>query len=92
MGGRSRIKSGSDGCLPIRLWSFERIWKIRFFSLRAHVDPAFGRGEAFDSRLPRKVSKGQNHVTVPQTDTGGRGENPKVLERNLVKELGKMTP
>ena len=29
---------------------------------------------------------------VPQTDTGSRGENPKVSERTLVKELGKMTP
>ncbi len=28
---------------------------------------------------------------VPQTDTGSRGENPKVSERTLVKELGKMT-
>jgi hypothetical protein len=31
-------------------------------------------------------------VTVPQTDTGGRGEDPKALERTLPKELGKMTP
>ena len=31
-------------------------------------------------------------VTVPQTDTGGRGEYPKALERTLLKELGKMTP
>ena len=31
-------------------------------------------------------------VPVPQTDTGRRGENPKVCERTLVKELGKMTP
>jgi hypothetical protein len=31
-------------------------------------------------------------VPVPQTDTGSRGENPKVCERTLVKELGKMTP
>jgi hypothetical protein len=31
-------------------------------------------------------------VPVPQTDTGRRGENPKVFERTLVKELGKMTP
>ncbi len=30
--------------------------------------------------------------TVPQTDTGGRGENPKALERTRVKELGKMVP
>jgi hypothetical protein len=29
-------------------------------------------------------------VTVPQTDTGRRGEYPKALERTLVKELGKM--
>ena len=30
--------------------------------------------------------------TVPQTDTGGQGENPKALERTRVKELGKMVP
>ena len=30
--------------------------------------------------------------TVPQTDTGGQGENPKALERTRVKELGKMAP
>jgi len=42
--------------------------------------------------LPRKTSMRVFRVTVPQTDTGRRGENPKVLERTLVKELGKMTP
>ena len=31
-------------------------------------------------------------VTVPETDTGGRGEYPKALEKTLVKELGKLTP
>ncbi|GEQ64444.1 hypothetical protein VL4N_18840 [Vagococcus lutrae] len=31
-------------------------------------------------------------LPVPQTDTGSRGEHPKVSERTLVKELGKMTP
>ena len=31
-------------------------------------------------------------TTVPQTDTGGLGENPKALERTRVKELGKLTP
>jgi hypothetical protein len=31
-------------------------------------------------------------VTVPQTDTGMRGEYPKALETTLVKELGKLTP
>ena len=31
-------------------------------------------------------------VPVPRTDTGGRGENPKMIGRTFVKELGKMTP
>ena len=29
-------------------------------------------------------------MTVPQTDSGGRGEYPKARERTLVKELGKI--
>jgi hypothetical protein len=29
---------------------------------------------------------------VPQTDTGGRVENTKALERTRVKELGKIVP
>ena len=47
--------------------------------------------EGHDLTLPRKASS-QEKVPVPQTDTGRRGENPKVSERTLVKELGKMTP
>ena len=31
-------------------------------------------------------------VPVPQTDAGGRGEDPETNGRILVKELGKMTP
>ena len=31
-------------------------------------------------------------IPVPQTDTGSRGENPKVLERFMAKELGKIDP
>ena len=46
-----------------------------------------------DSQLSRKASVELTaDVTVPQTDTGGRGEYPKALERTLLKELGKMTP
>ena len=46
-----------------------------------------------DPQLPRKASVELTaDVTVPQTDTGGRGEDPKALERTLPKELGKMTP
>ena len=48
-------------------------------------------GKHVNSRWQEKalVSVG---VPVPQTDAGGRGENPKTHERTLVKELGKMTP
>ena len=31
-------------------------------------------------------------LPVPRTNTRGQGENPKVSERTIVKELGKMTP
>ena len=31
-------------------------------------------------------------MPVPQTDTGGQGENPEVLEWFMAKELGKMVP
>ncbi len=46
-----------------------------------------------DRPLPRKPpGESTASATVPQTDTGGRGEDPKALERTLLKELGKMTP
>ena len=49
--------------------------------------------ELSNSTLPRKASAELIAVvTVPQTDSGGRGEYPKALERTLLKELGKMTP
>jgi len=40
--------------------------------------------------LPRKTSRAKAIVTVPQTDTGERGEKPQVYERTFVKELGKI--
>jgi hypothetical protein len=44
-------------------------------------------------QLPRKAPvESTADATVPQTDTGGRGEDPKALERTRLKELGKMTP
>jgi hypothetical protein len=46
-----------------------------------------------DPQLPRKAPVELTaSATVPETDTGGRGEDPKALERTLLKELGKMTP
>ena len=43
-------------------------------------------------RLPRKPTKHIACEPVPQTDTGGRVEDTKALERFTVKELGKLTP
>ena len=46
-----------------------------------------------DPLLPRKAPVELTAgVTVPQTDTGGRGEYPKALERTHPKELGKILP
>ena len=39
-----------------------------------------------------KLRSGVWLATVPQTDTGRLGEDPKALERTLVKELGKIAP
>ena len=41
--------------------------------------------------LPRKASN-EVKCARTKTDTGRRGENPKVRGRTLVKELGKMHP
>ncbi len=35
---------------------------------------------------------GDDHDARTKTDTGRWGENPKALERTIVKELGKITP
>ena len=43
-------------------------------------------------RFQEKPLSFRHDVTVPQTDTGGRVENTKALERTRVKELGKMAP
>ena len=48
--------------------------------------------ELSNPRLPRKAPTELTAVvTVPQTDSGGRGEYPKALERTHPKELGKIT-
>ena len=43
-------------------------------------------------RFQEKPLSFRQYATVPQTDTGGRVENTKALERTRVKELGKMAP
>jgi hypothetical protein len=42
--------------------------------------------------MPGKTPGTRLHATVPQTDTGRWGENPKAHVRMLVQELGKLAP
>jgi hypothetical protein len=44
------------------------------------------------SQASKKSLASCTEVTVPQTDSGRRGEYPKARGRTLAKELGKMTP
>ena len=44
-----------------------------------------------DSILPRKSSSNTNRA-VPETDTGGRVEYTKALEKTAVKELNTLLP
>ena len=61
--------------------------------LREVMRRALCAHELSNPRLPRKApTKLTAVVSVPQTDSGGRGEYPKARERTLAKELGKMTP
>jgi hypothetical protein len=49
--------------------------------------------ELIDPTLPRKAPvKSTTLVSVPQTDSGGREEYSKALERTHPKELGKILP
>jgi hypothetical protein len=48
--------------------------------------------DASDSKLPRKAARGAKNQSVPETDTGGWGENPKALEKTELKELCKLAP
>ena len=61
-------------------------------TLRGNGETSLRASQLVVIRLPRKPSKRIHEATVPETDTGRRGENPQVLGRTLVKELGKMTP
>ena len=52
---------------------------------------SYGKNEFKRTTLPRKASN-ERVCTRTKTDTGRRGENPKVRGKTLVKELGKMHP
>ncbi len=63
------------------------------------IRPATSSCDGEGNKVPKLLSSHcqenplvRKEVPVPQTDTGRRGEDPKVSGRTLVKELGKMTP
>ncbi len=62
------------------------------FSIRLSCDGEGNKVPKFLISRCQEKPLARWEVPVPQTDTGRRGENPKVFERTLVKELGKMTP
>ena len=66
------------------------LWQIRD-PLRPSTETSL-LDEVTDTTLPGKASKLQITRTVPQSDTGRQGENPKALERTWVKELGNIAP
>ena len=75
------------------------IWARRWILLanpegRQHQGEQRGflRSRVADTRLPGKTSKLQVMQSVPETDTGGRGEYPQAFETTRVKELGKIVP
>ena len=61
--------------------------------LREVMRRALCAHELSDPRLPRKAPVELTAVvSVPQTDSGGREENSKALERTHPKELGNILP
>jgi hypothetical protein len=63
--------------------------EIRLATLRRDVVAV--RPEVPEAMPPRKASREVARART-KTDTGGRVENTKAIEKTLVKELGKMVP
>ena len=93
VGGRSRVGETADGC------AVELIIARRFGKSGRHQGK--GRDESRGKTRKKSLTPAAKKIlvqlytrslTVPQTDTGRWGENPKALVRTLVQELGKMYP
>ena len=54
------------------------------------VHPSYGDGDSKTKNQQEKPLSFSSIRPVPETDTGGREENSKVLERFMAKELGKI--
>jgi hypothetical protein len=90
-GGRRKLGWPPDG------WRFKGVGGFRGkCNLGAtHRDPMswpYGLKQLTLSFQEKPRIQWSHVVPVPQTDSGGRGENPQALERTLAKELGKLPP
>ena len=99
MEGRSMLGDPSEWRFPLR-WD-ERRAKVAGRSVgksaghqsedRKDHKPS-GKWDSLILGCREKLLCVEDRAPVPQTDTGRRGEKPKVREINHVKELGKLTP
>ena len=63
----------------------------RLLTLRRDAESPVRELEVLEAMPPRKASREVARART-KTDTGGRVENTKAIEKTLVKELGKIVP
>ena len=66
-------------------------WRASYDRTEVVVEGMLRQNRMGESASKKSWGNISCRVPVPQTDTGGRGEQPEVRERIMVKELGKMT-
>ena len=74
----TQFKSLSE-LLDFRHWFFD-VWQANPSDASPETDVRRVKPSIQAKELPRKTSRVKNKKTVPKTDTGGRGEKPKVNE------------
>ena len=90
MGGRRRLSDPGDW-LPRFKRVGSQLRQIRADSPETRTRAPKGAKSLMPDFLEKPLSF-RWQATVPQTNTGGQGENPKAYERTRVKEFGKMAP
>ena len=90
MEGRARVARTGDGN-PVEQAHRLTDRQIRL-SLKLRLGTKAIAEKAGDPRRQEKLRSRDCKATVPQTDTGRWGENPKAHVRMLVQELGKLAP
>ena len=91
MGGRIELGRTGDG-YPVRLVETGRQANPLPIKVKARSEGFIEARKLLTLGAEKSLVWHNLVVTVPQTDTGRRGENPQALVRMLVQELGKLTP